>query len=158
MKRNQLVVLFMLTLALAGSVYPAASPAQRQLTLLVVPARYNVLQAAFDVASIAPVVLVSYQGEAATENPLLHAWNGSEWVYVSMEDFRDANFVQVSPGETILVGDEQLLPPGLVTSASSWCPKTMTIPTTDTTALLNALGTTWRSSPVIGNGFLRATT
>ena len=140
MKRNQLAALFILTLVLAEAAYPAASPTQRHLTLLVVPARYNVLQVAFDIASLAPVVLVSYQGEASTEDPLLYAWNGSEWVYITMQDYREANFLQVTPGQAILVGDEKLLPPGLVTSVAGWCPKTMTVPTTDTTALLNALG------------------
>jgi hypothetical protein len=140
MKRNRRIALFILTLVLAGTAYPAASPTQRHLTLLVVPARYNVLQVAFDAASLAPVVLVSYQGEATTEDPVLHAWNGSEWVYITMQDFREAHFLQVSPGQAILVGDETLLPPGLVTSAAGWCPKTMTVPATDPAGLVNALG------------------
>ncbi|MBU1908867.1 MAG: hypothetical protein KJ726_02340 [Verrucomicrobia bacterium] len=140
MKRNRLVALFILMLVLAGTAYPAASPTQRHLTLLVVPARYNVLQVAFDAASLAPVALVSYQGEATTENPVLHAWNGSEWVYITMQDFREAHFLQVTPGQAILVGDETLLPPGLVTSAAGWCPKTMTVPATDPAGLVNALG------------------
>ncbi|MBP7829625.1 MAG: hypothetical protein KA248_06880 [Kiritimatiellae bacterium] len=140
MKKIRFVAMFVLAAVLAGPAYPAATPTPRQLTLLVVPARYNVLQVAFDAASLAPVVLVSYQGDATTENPLLHAWNGSEWVYVSTDDFRDAQFLQVSPSQAILVGDEKLLPPVLVTSVGAWCPKTLTVPATDPAGLVNALG------------------
>lgn len=141
MKKNHRVALFILGACLAGSACLAAATTQQgALTLLVVPARYNVLQVAFDAASIAPVVLVSYQGDATTENPLLHAWNGSDWVYVSTEDFRDAQFLQVTPGQAVLVGDERLLPPVLVTSAGNWCPKTLTVPATDPAGLVNALG------------------
>lgn len=140
MKTFRFVALGILAASLAGPAYPAAAPQSRQLTLLVVPARYNVLQVSFDAASVAPVVLVSYQGDATTETPLLHAWNGTEWVYVSAEDFREAQFLQVTPGQAILVGDESLLPPMLVTSVGAWCPKTLTVPATDPAGLVNALG------------------
>lgn len=112
----------------------------RGVTLLMVPARFSVLQVAFDVAARYPVVLVSYQGEAVTENPLLHVWNGREWLYVSLQDFREANFVQITPARALLVGDETVLPQVLVPAVSGWCSEVLTVPALDTAGLVNALG------------------
>ena len=60
----------------------AMAPKPHHITMIVVPARFSVLQVAFDVAEKHPAVIVTYQGDATTEEPLLHAWNGREWTYV----------------------------------------------------------------------------
>ena len=98
------------------------------------------MQIAFDTASLRPVVLVSYQGEAATATPALHAWNGKEWLYVSMQDFREVNFLQVRPTRAILVGDANLLPADLVAAVSAWCPQVFTVAELQPAGLVNALG------------------
>jgi len=110
------------------------------LTLLVVPARYTVLQVAFDVLKKRDAVLVAYQGDAMTEDPLLHAWNGREWVYISLASYSSASFMSVEPTQVILVGDEALLPRVLIDS-SKWCPQVMNIPEIDTATLVNSFGT-----------------
>lgn len=109
------------------------------MTLLVAPSRFSVLQVAFDIARRFPVVLVSYQGDADTEHPILHAWNGDEWVFVSMKDFREANFLQIIPTRAVLVGDETLLPP-VIPESMEWCPTRFNVPTIVTPELLNAAG------------------
>ncbi|HBA83946.1 MAG TPA: hypothetical protein DCZ95_07635 [Verrucomicrobia bacterium] len=117
----------------------AQAAAGNRITMLVVPARYSVLQVAFDIVRQYPVVLVSYQGEAASDNPRLHAWNGRDWIPVSVQDYREANFLQIRPTRTILVGDEKLLPP-VMASISTWCPRIDAIPSIDTAGLVNRLG------------------
>lgn len=109
-----------------------------RVTMLVVPARYSVMQVAFDISQRYPAVLVSYQGDALTAAPLLHAWNGKEWIKISVDEYANASFLQVTPGEALLVGDETLLPPVLVSSIAGWCPKVTTIPSIDTAMLVNA--------------------
>jgi len=111
--------------------------------MVVVPARYSVLQVAFDLLQKRDAVLVSYQGDASTVTPTLHAWNGREWVYISFDDYAHANFVQVVPTQVVLVGGEDLLPESLVT-ASSWCPLVMNVPAVDTATLVNSFGKTFR--------------
>lgn len=141
MKRILLVSLSCAVLALAAcGAGGAALGVERGITMLVVPARYSVMQVAFDITRRFPVVLVSYQGEASTDEPLLHAWNGSEWARITVEEYADAAFVQVPPSQAVLVGGDDLLPPVLATAVSGWCPKVMTVPTTETPDLLNALG------------------
>ncbi|MBN1270273.1 MAG: hypothetical protein JXB04_11850 [Kiritimatiellae bacterium] len=132
----------LISLALAGAAcllgLGMASSARR-LTLVVVPARYSVIQVAFDVAARYPAILVSYQGDASTEVPLLHAWNGREWVYVSLTDYSEARFLQTVPAQAVLVGGESDLPPVLV-DATAWCQMVMSIPAIDTPTLINSLG------------------
>jgi hypothetical protein len=137
MKRTMLGV-FALAL-LVGSLPVAASAATRDgSTLLVVPARYSVMQVAFDLANKHSIVLVSYQGDATTSEPLLFAWNGNEWVKITLQEYADASFVQTAPSRVILVGDEQLLPPALADSAARWCLNVVNIPTIDTATLVNS--------------------
>ena len=135
MKRKILLT----TLALLASLFVSPSMALMpgRLTLLVVPARYSVMQVAFDLAQKYAIVLVSYQGDASSEAPLLHAWNGKEWIKISTDDYAKASFLQVTPGEAFLIGDEKLLPPILASSIAGWCPKVTTIPSIDTTVLVN---------------------
>jgi len=119
---------------LAGGAYRA-----EDITLLVVPARYSVMQVAFDIISRYPVVLVSYQGDATTPAPRIHAWNGREWVGVTATDYVEANFMTITPGRAVLVGDDALLPP-VMASISSWCPKIERAVSLDTAALINFFG------------------
>lgn len=123
-------------LALAGpAVQPAA--AQADAVLLVTPSRYSVMQVAFDVARRYPTVLVSYQG--AEPEPVLHVWNGYEWMPLALADYQSGAFLQTYPGRTIFLGDDALLPASL-RSISAWCDKTTQVPELDTTALVNAIG------------------
>lgn len=116
-----------------------ASPRARRLTMVVVPARYSVLQVAFDLVARYPCILVSYQGDSTTEVPLLHVWNGQEWQYVSLSDYRTARFLRTVPAQAVLVGTEADLPPVLL-DATSWCQLLMNIPALDTPSLVNAFG------------------
>ena len=123
-------------LAMGGfAVSPAA--AQEDAVLLVTPARYAVMQVAFDVARRYPTVLVSYQGSAAA--PVLHVWNGYEWMPLSLADYQSGAFLQSYPGRTVFLGDDALLPPGL-RSISTWCDKSTQVPNLDTYELVNGIG------------------
>lgn len=108
-------------------------------TLIVAPARYSVLQVAFDVLQRTPSVLVSYQGEGSTAEPVLHAWNGGEWVFVSLKDYREVNFLQQVPDRTILIGSDEVLPAVLV-EASSWSSDIVRARDLNTSALVNEIG------------------
>lgn len=135
MKRKVLVALMLLACVFVSQTM-ALTPGR--VTMLVVPARYSVMQVAFDLAQRYTVVLVSYQGDASSESPLLHAWNGKEWVKITMEEYSSASFLQVTPGEALLIGDETMLPPVLASSIAGWCPKVTTLPSIDTATLVNS--------------------
>lgn len=126
-----------LVLSLGGGLVPAAV-AQEDAVLLVAPSRYSVMQVAFDVARRYPTVLVSYQG-AANQDPLLHVWNGYEWMPLSLADYQSGAFLQSYPSRALLLGDDALLPASL-RSINSWCDKSVQVPGLDNYALVNAIG------------------
>ena len=106
--------------------------------LVVIPDRYATVQLGMDLIAQREVVLVSYKGGSA-DQPVLHAWNGREWVYVNLQDYRDAAFLKVLPSEAILVGDEETLPRVLL-EATDWCSRIWEVPSTQTSDLVNAFG------------------
>lgn len=116
-----------------------ASAAGRGYTLIVAPARYSVMQVAFDVVQRDAAVLVSYQGEGTTAEPLLHAWNGKEWVHVSLQDFREVSFVERLPAQTILVGDARTLP-SIIADSATWSPSVVRVTDLNTASLVNEFG------------------
>ena len=117
---------------------PGMAPKNDHVNLLVVPARYSVLQVAFDVADSYPTVLVSYQGGQDGRDPLLYAWNGTEWVFVTLDDYARARFLQIMPSRIILVGGDDLMPQSLV-EASNWGSMVVNVPSVDTATLINSL-------------------
>ena len=128
-------------LAVAMLICLASVPAARaDLKVLVVPARYSVLQVAFDVANRHGAVLVSYQGEVFSDSPILHYWNGAEWIRLSVDDYAQARFLQTMPETFILVGGPDMLPQVLASRVSSWCQDVRVIPSVTTPELINALG------------------
>ena len=118
-----------------AAVAPAA--AQEDAVLLVTPSRYAVMQVAFDVARRYPTVLVSYQG--SDKVPVLHVWNGYEWMPLSLDDYRSGAFLQSYPARTVFLGDDALLPADL-RSIGSWCTRSTQIAELDTHALVNGIG------------------
>lgn len=114
------------------------APAPQPLTLLVIPERVNLVQVSFDVVDKRPVALVSYRRNRAGET-ILHAWTGSRWLPIEMAEYDQGGFLVRQPDRIVLVGDERLLPPAVVTQ-SQWGPMVLGIGATDTDEFLNQLG------------------
>ncbi len=108
-------------------------------TLVVAPARYSVLQVSFDLLGRTPAVLVSYQGAGSSADPVLHAWNGNEWVLLSMKDYREGNFLHKVPERIVLIGDDATLPARLLES-STWVSEVVRFRDLTTGALVNEFG------------------
>ncbi|MBU0679671.1 MAG: hypothetical protein KJ626_16335 [Verrucomicrobia bacterium] len=138
-KKLASVLLVILVFAMCVPHAWAAGSKPQELTMLVVPARYSALQVGFDVIARTRTVLVSYQTDAKSGESVLYAWNGREWVGVPFADYADASFLQISPTRAIIVGGDDLLPKGLI-SSTSWCPKVLNITALDTASIVNALG------------------
>ena len=108
-------------------------------TLIVAPARYSVMQLLFDVVARNPAVMVSYQAGRPDAEPLLHAWNGTEWVAISLTDFRELSFVQEVPKRTVLIGDDATLP-AAVREAATWSRDRVQLTTLGNAALASEFG------------------
>jgi hypothetical protein len=107
--------------------------------LVVAPARYSVMQVMFDVVANRPSILVSYQGEATTAEPLLHVWNGTAWSPISLHDLREMSFVQKTPTRAILIGNDELLPES-VRESLAWMPEVVFVRDLNNASLLNEFG------------------
>ena len=139
MKRIQMLLVGGLVWAAAAwcVAQDAVPEVQRDVVLLVAPARYNAMQVAFDVARRYSTVLVSYQG--TDPSPKLHVWNGFEWLELPAEDYRNGAFLQAWPGRTVFLGGDDLLPASLK-DVSAWCPETTQIEDLETVGLVNGIG------------------
>lgn len=137
-KRSQWLIAATMVLLLNGGVW-ARGADRHALSLLVVPERINVVQVSFDIADKRPVALVTYRGDGVREPLMLHAWTGQEWWPISLEEYRDGRFLIRKPVRIILVGGDLLLPEKLV-EASDWGPLVLSLETTESDELLNAIG------------------
>ena len=123
---------------IGGGTAAVPAGAQENAVLLVAPRQYPVMQVAFDVARRYPTVLVSYQAAAAGE-PVLHVWNGYEWMPLSLADYQSGAFLQSYPSRTIFLGDDALLPADL-RSIGAWCTQSTQVPNLETHEMVNAIG------------------
>lgn len=131
-----------LVLALCISVTCLALPGRAKegdYTLIVAPARFSVIQMSFDLIAKRPAVLVSYRGEASTAEPLIYAWNGKEWVYVSLQDYREMRFLEDSPKNVVILGDEATVPATLK-EATVWTKNKKSVTALDNASLVNEFG------------------
>ncbi len=131
-------VVFMLLVALFGMGREAEARG-RHYDLIVAPARFSVIQVLFDVAANRPSVLVSYQGEATTAEPLLHVWNGTAWDPITLHDLREISFVQKTPTRAVLIGGDDLLPAS-VRESVAWMPEVVFVRELANASLLNDFG------------------
>lgn len=111
---------------------------QKDKTMLIVPARPSVLQLAFDLAKIREITLVSFRGKVNADKPLFHVWTGSDWQYVSFDDFCSLRFVGEAPGTVIVIGDDQTVPKALL-QGMSWAGKIERLPTMNAADLINGM-------------------
>ncbi|MAW40745.1 MAG: hypothetical protein CMF27_07495 [Kiritimatiellaceae bacterium] len=87
--------------------------------LLMVPHEEEMIKVGLDLAERHPSLLISYR-LGAQNTAALKGWTGTEWVYVSVENFQSGNFFREGPDEAIIIQSYQPFPEGLIPS-ESWC-------------------------------------
>jgi hypothetical protein len=144
MKRMKLLALVSVVLAVAGLELMAgvATPS----TIIVLPARRRIVELASQIARIKDVGLVVYNSNLSPTEPLIHIWNGTEWLMISMADYTSGSFMSGEPKNLILLGDSTTLP-GALAITPAWCPNVNRITSLETSVLLNEMNTTLKFSP-----------
>jgi hypothetical protein len=79
-------------------------------TLIVMPARTRVIQLAFQVARVKDVGLVAYNNSPTLKAPLVHVWNGREWIQIGMDEYTAGSFMPSRIGHVFILGDSTELP------------------------------------------------
>lgn len=129
-----------------GAVFGISAPAPKGVAVLVVPARYSVLQVAFDAADRMGAVLVSYQASQRSSSPVLDYWADREWQRISVSNYQNGGFVRGRVSQIILVGTDEMIPQDLVVASASLSPDVQRVTSLDTPGLINALGKIFRFS------------
>lgn len=122
-----------------ASISAARAPTPQPFSLLVVPEQVNPVQVGVDLAHRRPVALVTYRVSARTGELVLHGWGNNDWVPISLNDYRDGQFLVRQPERIILVEGLDDLPMDLVL-ASGWGPRVMSVAATNPADFINAMG------------------
>jgi hypothetical protein len=108
-------------------------------SIMVVPARKRMVQLAFEIARCKEIGLVTYNNSPSLPAPLLHAWNGQEWIQISMDDYVEGRFMSGDPKHVFLLGDASSLPLKMM-DGPTWYKDLNRITTLDTATIINQVG------------------
>ena len=132
--------LFLLTVVVlsALSLPTQAFWQNNDITMLVMPREAIPLQIAQDISRRYPVMIVGYQ--LARGDLKIHAWNGDDWVAVSVEDYASGTFFANRPKHAIIVENEKFSAPAVLVPSSIWCESANRLSSTDPRTLIHLLG------------------
>lgn len=108
--------------------------------VVVIPARYRIVQLANDVASIRTTTIISYSGDVRDAKPTLHQWipEAKQWTAVSIDEYQAGTLFLAPPTKLVLVGGEEHLP-AVLADAPTWCQKVSRSMSLDFVAVVRAL-------------------
>ncbi len=130
-----------LLLVLAGLCVPHARAwwgDQPDITMLVVPAEKTAVRIAQDMASMRPVLIVTYRQSG--DDLRINAWNGKSWVGVKPEDYVNGAFFATAPDHVIIIEAQGSPAPQTMIPAGSWCSRGNRLTSTEPRVLLHLLG------------------
>ncbi|MGQ9662770.1 MAG: hypothetical protein ACUVWX_10625 [Kiritimatiellia bacterium] len=119
----------------------AGVAAPRRSAVLVIPARYRIVQLAFDVCALRPLVLAAYQSDPSSGEMVLHLWNEREgqWQQLSWAQYQAGVLEQAQELAAVLLGEDALILQHLKDGAARWATTIVPIPTLDLQAIVNTL-------------------
>lgn len=132
------LLLLTATLLSAGILPAQETPKSTDATILVLPCEETPLQIGQDICRRYQTLLVSYQ--TVRGNLMLHAWNGSVWVEVHPESYKDGTFFSGRPDHVVLVESRRNSLPELLIPDGSWCKSIYRLSSTETRTLIHLLG------------------
>jgi hypothetical protein len=144
MKRTKLLGL--ISVLLAGAALDIVAGVATPSTIIVMPARQRMVQLASQIAKIKDVGLVAYNNSPLSTEPLIHCWNGAEWLAINVASYKAGAFMSGEPKHLILLGDSSTLPEDL-SANPTWCTDVRRITTLATSPLLNELDKTLKFTP-----------
>lgn len=135
------------TLVILAACAHALAVAPAETTVMVLPARYRVVQLAFDLDRFDDLILVSYQQAPGSDNLALHQWDGEAWQALSIADYAAG---QLTAGQTIsqavLVGDDETLPNSIL-NGTGWAPRVHRIESLNIVDMVNQAAVILHLSP-----------
>lgn len=132
-------------LAPAGSELRAA---QGPAAMLVIPARFTVVQLALDVAGKKPICIVAYDKGRQPGTHIMHRWDGAagQWQPISDVDFAAGTPWPVLPPSVFIVGLPAEMP-SLFANQPAWCDDIIKVESLAIAPLINSLNERLAFSP-----------
>ena len=139
MLKKLLMTLVVLGCALTGQARPSTKiPWRKNITMIVVPRQAQAVRVVLDMTRYNPILPVCYQKTPA--GLVLYAWNGSEWVGVSPEDYVNGSFFSIPPQFAVLVEPEDDPAPDALVPDGTWCRRGARLTSTDLRVMTHLLG------------------
>lgn len=118
-------------------------------SLLVIPARYSVVQFAFDVTRLRNSDLVVYDTRGEKGELVLHFWDAqrNDWTKSSVDELRLGALFDDLPTRTFLVGPDRDVPASVQAAVTALGGKLVRIPSLKVVDMVNAVNEGLRFSP-----------
>lgn len=123
-------------------------PVTVETVAMVVPARYRIVQLAFDLARLRRITLFSYQPDPSGGAPVMHVWQPDvrAWVSTSIDAFGSGTAMTQLPAHTVLIGEDAELLAELA-QACTWGGEMLQISSLDLVTMVNVLNQSLHFSP-----------
>ncbi len=138
MKNRTTRILLTLVLVASSAVFSSANR-KDEVTLVMVPREDAVVQLGMDIANRYPTLLVSYL-IGANETASLHGWSGTQWVNITLDDFRGGNFFRTGPDSVLIVEKDGVSVLDSMIPPPEWCMNVSRITTDEIRPLLHLVG------------------
>lgn len=145
MTKRILTTFVMGILVVAAWAPPSRAGLDSSSTVIVMPARTRVVQLAFQIARLKDVGLVAYNNSPTLAAPLIHAWNGREWIQIGMDEYVSGSFLPATVKHVFVLGDSVSLPAAMAVDPK-WAAQVHKTADLGTASLLNQLGTVLKFS------------
>ena len=115
----------------------ALAAGAKNMNLVLIPARVTMVQAAFELARLRPATIVTCEARK-NKDPLLHVWDGAEWIRIELSDLAGEKFLRQTPDCVIVIGGDDVMPVAAI-QAVSWCDTTIRVPSMKPVDIVNTL-------------------
>jgi hypothetical protein len=130
--------LVLVVVCACGIAFPAQAR-RDEVTLVMVPRDEATVQVGMDIANRYPTLLVSYK-VAGNGTVSLHGWTGTQWVNITLTDFKEGNFFKTGPDSALIIETETEPVADLLVPPEDWCLNVSKITTTQKRPLIHLVG------------------
>jgi hypothetical protein len=112
---------FVAVLALSAALLGLTSRSVRaDRSLLVIPARYAVVQFSADVLRLRPADMIVYDTRGEKGDLILHAWNSRQhdWAKIGLDELRLGAIFDETPTRVFIVGSDRDIPPAVAAAVA----------------------------------------
>jgi hypothetical protein len=136
-RKPLLTMLCCLSVAAGTASVHAAEPT---VTALIIPARYTIVQLAFDIAHMDDTVtLVSYEQANDIAQPALHIWDAQagDWLRIAVDELQSGQVFRTLPKHALVIGNELDQMTILEDAVGAWCPDVLRIESMNIAEIVN---------------------